>query len=107
MIASADTWQRACAATDVPLGERLEVDLPGGQRVLLLGASSGVLACAADCPHQDSPLCDGALDGDVLTCPIHFWQWQLPDGSPMGLAELPLPMHPVELRDGEVYVKLG
>jgi nitrite reductase/ring-hydroxylating ferredoxin subunit len=50
------------------------VELPGGACVLLLGAAAGMVACAADCPHQDSPLCDGALDGDTLTCPIQFWQ---------------------------------
>jgi nitrite reductase/ring-hydroxylating ferredoxin subunit len=105
MTASAE-WQRACADGDVKPGDRLEVEL-GGRRVLLLGAASGIVACAADCPHQDTPLCDGDLDGDVLTCPIHFWQWQLPDGAPLGLAELPLPVHPVELRDGAVWVRLG
>jgi len=106
MTASADRWRRACPAADVPPGERLEVELEGGGRVLLLGAASGVVACAADCPHQDSPLCDGALDGDVLTCPIHFWQWRLPDGEPMGLAEMPLPVFPVEEREGELYVRV-
>lgn len=106
MIASADTWHRACAVSDVGPGDRVEVDLSNGRRVLLLGAASGVVACAADCPHQDSPLCDGSLDGDVLTCQIHFWQWQLPDGAPMGLAEMPLPVYPVELREGAIFVRM-
>ncbi len=107
MTASADGWQRACAAEEVPPGMLREVELADGTRVLLLGAASGIVACAADCPHQDSPLCDGALDGDTLTCPIHFWQWALPTGAPVGLAELPLPVFPVTLRDGQVLVRTG
>jgi toluene monooxygenase system ferredoxin subunit len=107
MTASAEGWQRACAAEEVPEGALHEVELSDGRRVLLLGAASGIVACAADCPHQDSPLCDGTLEGDTLTCTIHFWQWRLPDGAPMGLAELPLPVYPVELRDGQVLVKAG
>jgi toluene monooxygenase system ferredoxin subunit len=106
MTVSAEAWHRACAATEVGPGDRLEVELGGGRRVLLLGAASGLVACAADCPHQDSPLCDGELEGDVLTCPIHFWQWSLPDGAPIGLAEMPLPVYPVELRDGTLFVRM-
>ena len=106
MTASADTWHRACAIGDVEPGDRLEVELPDGRRVLLLGAESGIVACSADCPHQDSPLCDGSLDGDVLTCPIHFWQWHLPEGAPIGLAEIPLPVYPVELREGAIFVRM-
>jgi toluene monooxygenase system ferredoxin subunit len=107
MTASAEGWQRACAVEQVPYGALHEVELSGGARVLLLGAASGIVACAADCPHQDSPLCDGSLEGDTLTCPIHFWQWLLPAGTPAGLAELPLPTFPVELRDGAVWIRLA
>ncbi len=33
------------------------------------------------CPHQHIPvLAEGSLDGVVLTCPMHGWQFDITDG---------------------------
>jgi toluene monooxygenase system ferredoxin subunit len=42
----------------------------------------------------------------VLTCPLHFWQWDLVDGAPLGIAELPLPVFEVREEDGEILVRV-
>ena len=98
-------WAYACTREDVPPGIRLEVALPDGTPVLIVGTEAGVFACCADCPHQDTPLAEGMVEGTVLTCPVHFWQWDLRDGDPIGLAELPLPLFDVIERDGALHVR--
>jgi toluene monooxygenase system ferredoxin subunit len=99
-------WQSAGARSAVEDGDRLEVELADGRLVLLVGAEGRVFACSADCPHQDTPLCDGVVEGRIMTCPRHFWQWDLADGKPIGIAELPLPVYPIEERDGELFVRI-
>ncbi|MGA0532588.1 Rieske (2Fe-2S) protein [Hansschlegelia sp. KR7-227] len=107
MTASVDApWQAAGARADIADGDRREVELENGELVLLVGAEGRVFACAADCPHQDSPLCDGIVQGRLLTCPLHFWQWDLNDGSPVGLAELPLRVFEIREVDGQILVRM-
>jgi toluene monooxygenase system ferredoxin subunit len=37
---------------------------------------------------------------------LHFWQWDLLDGSPLGIAELPLPVFEVREENGEILVRV-
>jgi toluene monooxygenase system ferredoxin subunit len=107
MTALVDTgWVAAGPRAGIADGDRREVSLADGRFVLLVGAAGRVFACAADCPHQDSPLCDAPVEGTVLTCPLHFWQWDLVDGAPLGIAELPLPVFEVREEDGEILVRV-
>jgi toluene monooxygenase system ferredoxin subunit len=107
MTASPDSeWHYACARADLGPGDKREIELPGGKIVLLVMTDEGAFACCADCPHQETPLIEADLDGAVLTCPQHFWQWDLRSGAPLGIAELPLPTFPVEERGGALYIGL-
>jgi toluene monooxygenase system ferredoxin subunit len=98
-------WVRVCARHEIGDGDLREVDLGNGVFALLVGAEGRVFACAANCSHQDSPLCEGTLDGRILTCPLHFWQWDIADGSPRGIADLPLAVFEVREVDNGIYVK--
>ncbi|MEM6491452.1 MAG: Rieske 2Fe-2S domain-containing protein [Pseudomonadota bacterium] len=108
MTSSGDgEWVRACARDAIAPGDLCEIELDDGARVLLVGGDDGeVFACAADCPHQDTPLEEGDVDGATIICPVHFWQWNLRTGEAMGVAELPLPVYGVEVRGDDVFVKL-
>lgn len=98
-------WIAVCARDEIADGDKLEVELPDGDFVLLLGVSGAVIAVCADCPHQDTPLAEGTLEGPVLTCPVHFWQWNVETGEMMGPAELPLRRFELREADGQVYVR--
>lgn len=106
MTASGEhAWLSACSAGELQPGDRREVTLPDGKLILLVRTSEEIFACCADCPHQDTPLIDAPLDGTLLTCPVHFWQWDLRTGEAHGVAELPLPIFETAIRDGEVFVR--
>lgn len=105
MTSLVEGWERACARSEIVDGEMLEVELSDGSFVLLLGVEGHVIAVCADCPHQDTPLVEGTLDGKILTCPTHFWQWDVTTGAAHALAEMPLPRFEVAERDGEVIVR--
>ena len=97
------TRRAICKTADVP---------PNGikqfENLCVLNAGEAFYACQASCPHQGVALCEGAFDGEVLTCLEHLWQWSVRDGGePRGLAEQPLEMHRVEVEDGTVYLVEG
>jgi len=89
-----------CRTAEVPVNTIKQCD-----KVCVINAGDRFFACQASCPHEGVALCDGVFDGDVLTCLEHLWQWSLRSGGePRGLAEKPLQMIDVEVRDGAVYL---
>lgn len=94
-----------CNRNDVPPDSLKEFGLGDGTRICIANAGGVLYACQATCPHQAVELCDGVLDGTLLTCVEHLWQWDLRSGEPQGLAELPLPVFALEIVGEEVYLK--
>lgn len=58
------------------------------------------------CPHRDIALSGGVIKGDLLTCPGHFWNFDLSDGHRTDLPEQALSLYPTTVEDGWVWVQL-
>lgn len=99
-------WQAACDAAKLEGEEMLECRV-GNREILLVRVDDRVIACPAICPHMEERLAHGFADGNVLTCSKHLWQWDLQTGAPIGLAERPLPVAPVRIEDGKVFVDMA
>lgn len=97
------SWYSVGSLNEFTDGEMRTVEV-AGVRVLLVGRGEGVAAIPPMCPHLEEPLEHGMCDGRLLTCMKHLWQWELDDGSPVGLAEAPLKMYPTRVVDGQVEV---
>jgi len=98
-------WTKICEPGELPVGERREATLDNGQMVLVIRTPDLLRACPADCPHQDTPLLDeGLVDGNVLTCTAHYWQWNLETGEALEGAEMPLPLFPVRESEEGIFV---
>ncbi len=74
-----------------------------GGRAIVARVGEEVVAFANRCLHQNSPLAGGRVSEGVLTCPMHFWRYRLPEGSTTGSGAR-LTSYPVRVRDGEVFV---
>ena len=98
-------WRTLGNGGDLAVGDKREFPHPDGGHVLVIRTVQGLHACAADCPHQDTPLAEGILHGTVLTCPLHLWQWDITTGEPLGIAELPLPLFDVREEDGAIIIR--
>lgn len=73
-------------------------------RVLLARVDGRLVAWENRCLHRDTPLHEGAVRDGVLTCPEHFWRYELATGRNIA-SGAPLPAVPVEVTDdGQVRV---
>ena len=82
-----------CRIGEVPAGGLLEVTVAGGEPLCVARDGDQWWACQGRCPHQGQPLCNAHLEGGVLTCLEHLWQWDLrAGGMAIGLAEEGLKM---------------
>jgi len=81
--------------------------LPKGQRRLaLFNTPDGLKVCEDRCPHQDASLADGTLNGCVVTCKWHYWQFDLQDGHCLLSDWASLNVYKARVADGAVFVNL-
>lgn len=93
------------ARTDeIPDGEMKGYEI-GGVEVGIANVGGEYLAFHDCCTHQQYRLTDSMLMGTRLTCDWHGAQFDIRTGEVKALpATKPLPVFPVEVRDGEIWV---
>ena len=78
----------------------------GGHRPILVIHDRGrVFALDNRCPHMGFPLERGSVDDGILTCHWHHARFDLESGCTFDLWADDVPIFPVELHNGEVWVK--
>ena len=76
-----------------------------GQIVALFRDSQGDFhALDGVCPHQGGPLGEGRLEGCIVTCPWHGWQFDVRDGQHQINKTMRQPGFRVVVEDEYVYV---
>ncbi len=77
----------------------------GSTRIALTHKDGRFGAISGVCNHVGGPLGEGALDGDYVTCPWHYWKfhWQTGEGEP-GFEDDRVPAHDVRVENGRVLV---
>ncbi len=76
------------------------------------------------CPHQFGPLCEGTVngtmrcnaetgwkhewvrDGEILTCPWHGWEFDIPTGRALARSKVRIRTYPVTVEDDQIVVTL-
>jgi 3-phenylpropionate/trans-cinnamate dioxygenase ferredoxin component len=101
------TFVRVCAVGAVAKGEAVAVAVDGTPVALVHADDDNFYAVYDECSHASIPLSEGEVDGCTLECWLHGSRFDLRTGEPTGLpATEPVPVYPVEIRDGDVYVNL-
>jgi toluene monooxygenase system ferredoxin subunit len=102
--AAAPEWVAVATLDNLWKGEMTDVQI-GDELILLVRLNSGdVHAYQGQCPHQKSPLADGKLDGHILTCAAHLWQFNLLTGEGVNPKGRQLRRYEVKVEDATVSV---
>jgi len=96
----------------VPVGSLEELKargrlvLHGSHRPILVVYDRGrVFALDNRCPHMGFPLERGSVEDGILTCHWHHARFDLESGCTFDLWADDVPIFPIELRNGQVWVK--
>ncbi len=99
-------WQRLAAADALAAGECGEY-IAGDRVVALFNVAGKFYALDGVCPHQGGPLGKGFLDGCIVTCPWHGFQFDVTTGQHQTSRSLVHPGFAVKVEDGSVWVEIG
>ena len=74
------TWHPVMPEEDLWEGEIAAVEV-AGTKVVLLNVDGEIRAYEDRCPHLASQLSEGDLDGRILTCAMHLWEFDALTGK--------------------------
>ena len=98
------SFRRVASAAEIPTEGGLRVELDG-RAIGIYRIDGHVYAIDDVCPHAGFPLSKGRVEGHMVVCPLHGWQFDVRDGIG-GHSRLspPLACFRVKIEDGAVWI---
>jgi nitrite reductase (NADH) small subunit len=101
---SDDSFIAVARVDELPAGTLKHVRV-GEEEIALAHCNGGIYATQAHCLHLQGPLAEGHLEGCVLTCPWHGWQYDVRTGENEFDLAIKLQTYDVQIEDGEIRVR--
>jgi nitrite reductase (NADH) small subunit len=99
-------YARAAKTTEVPAGTIHEIQV-GGKAVALANVAGKFYAINNTCLHRGGPLGQGTLQGQIVTCPWHGWEYDVTTGKVVPNPNMTIACYPTEVRGDEVFVEIA
>jgi nitrite reductase/ring-hydroxylating ferredoxin subunit len=97
---------KLCDKSVLEVGEFRSFKVRGAE-FLALNVSGKIYCLDGRCTHAGAPLAEGNLEGEVLTCPWHYSQFNIASGEVLhGPAQKPLKTYRVEEKENAYYIDL-
>ena len=101
------SFERVASVDEIAKGASIAVEVGNTPVAVVHAEDDNFYAIYDECSHAAVALSEGEVDGCTLECWLHGSRFDLRTGEPTGLpATEPVPVYPVEVRDGDIYVSL-
>ncbi len=97
---------RAAKKDEIPVGVIREFQV-NGKTVALANVGGQFYAIDNTCLHRAGPLGQGELEGKILTCPWHGWQYDVSSGKIAANPAVGVESYAVEVRGEDIFVDCG
>ncbi len=98
-------WIPVANVADCPPGSCLELAV-AGRIVAIFNVAGDFHALDGVCPHQGGPLGKGQLEGHVVTCPWHGWQFDVRNGQHQINAGLRQPLFELRVVNEQIMISV-
>lgn len=93
-------------ASQIAAGTIQEVNVEG-KTVALANIGGKFHAISNTCLHRGGPLGQGLLEGGVVTCPWHGWQFDVTTGKAAQNPAAGVDCYPLEVRGDDILIDVG
>lgn len=98
-------YVKVAPVRDLPPGGLLEYER-GDDLYAICNVNGELRAMYGVCPHQGGPLGEGALNGPMVICPWHMWEFDSKTGECALNPSLRLPVYAVRVNGEDVEADL-
>ncbi len=96
---------KLASVEDLPPGSAREVEHEG-RIFALFNVDGQISAIDGICPHQGGPLAEGVVEGTIVTCPWHGWQFDVQTGQSTLGKGLRQSTFEIKVEDGQILVEV-
>jgi len=97
---------KAARKDEIPAGSIREFAVEG-KTIALANVDGKFFAINNTCLHRGGPLGTGELNGKVVTCPWHGWQYDVTSGKLTMNPAVGVQCYPVEVRGDDIFVEIA
>lgn len=97
---------RTIRMEELPPGTVRELYIEG-KAVAVANVGGKIYAINNTCLHRGGPLGQGLLEGKVVTCPWHGWQFDVTSGRAVQNPAAGVDCYAAEIRGQDVFIDLG
>jgi nitrite reductase/ring-hydroxylating ferredoxin subunit len=94
---------KVASLPDLKPGTAMTVEV-NGKAIALYNVGGKIYATDNTCLHQGGPLGEGMLEGEVISCPWHMWEYNVRTGEKVGNNSIKLATYPVEIEGTDIKV---
>jgi nitrite reductase (NADH) small subunit len=95
---------KVASRAEIPEGTGKTVDLEG-KKIALFNVGGNFYAIANECKHRGGPLGEGTLDGSVVTCPWHGWEYDVATGVNLDDENVTVGCYTVKLEGDDILIE--
>ena len=96
---------KVASKSEIPPGTCKTVE-SGGKTIVVYNVEGEFYATTNTCAHQGGPLGEGLVDGKVVTCPWHAWQYDVSTGESQFDPSVKIDCYPVRLEGDDIFVEV-
>jgi nitrite reductase (NADH) small subunit/3-phenylpropionate/trans-cinnamate dioxygenase ferredoxin subunit len=97
---------RAARKDEFPNGSIHELAVEG-KTIAVANVDGKFYAINNTCLHRGGPLGSGTIEGNIVTCPWHGWQYDVTSGKLTMNPAVGVQCYPVEVRGDDIFVDVG
>jgi nitrite reductase (NADH) small subunit len=88
---------------NVPLGQVVQA-IHGDRTFAVCNLNGRLYGLDGTCPHAGGPLGEGILQGEMLICPWHGWEFNCVTGANDDDEDLVVDHFPVRVENGDIFI---
>jgi nitrite reductase/ring-hydroxylating ferredoxin subunit len=97
---------RAAKTDEIPAGSIREFQVEG-KTLAIANVGGKFYAINNTCLHRGGPLGEGELEGKIVTCPWHGWQYDVTNGKLTMNPSAGVECYGTEVKGEDIWVELG
>ena len=97
---------RVARQDEIPPGEGKSF-VVAGKTIAVFNVGGSFHAIDGVCPHKKGPLAEGPLEGRIVTCPWHGWEFDVTSGQLQHDEKIRLACFKLHLEGGDILIEMA
>lgn len=98
------TLTKVANVNDIKPGST-KVVVADGEMIALYNINGSFLATTNECVHKGGPLGEGYVEGEVVTCPLHGWKFNVVSGDSVNMPMVKIQTYKVVVQGEDIFIE--